>query len=58
MLKNYAEHQIVKMSNKIYHSVKKAFQLQLAPLNGITLGPTQTDSINQMIPLPTHTLVD
>jgi hypothetical protein len=27
------------------------FHLQWAPLNGITLGPRQTDSINRMIPL-------
>jgi len=27
------------------------FKLQWAPLNGITLGPRQTDSINRMIPL-------
>jgi hypothetical protein len=30
------------------------FLLQWAPLNGITLGPRQTDYINRMIPL-THT---
>ncbi len=26
-------------------------KIQWAPLNGITLGPRQTDSINRMIPL-------
>jgi hypothetical protein len=29
--------------------------LQWAPLNGITLGPRQTDPINQIIPLTEHT---
>jgi hypothetical protein len=29
--------------------------LQWAPLNGITLGPIQTDPINRMIPLTERT---
>jgi hypothetical protein len=38
--------------NKINH-LKKYFlkKIQWAPLNGITLGPIQTDPINRMIPL-------
>ena len=31
--------------------------VQWAPLNGITLGPRQTDPINRMIPLTERTLV-
>jgi hypothetical protein len=31
--------------------IVQIFQLQWAPLNGITLGPRQTDPINRMIPL-------
>jgi hypothetical protein len=35
-----------------------SYQIQWAPLNRITLGPRQTDSINRMIPLTnTHTLL-
>jgi hypothetical protein len=32
-------------------SIKCVKIIQWAPLNGITLGPRQTDPINQMIPL-------
>ncbi len=42
---------LIGLSDHMWSILEESFLITVGALNGITLGPRQTDSINQMIPL-------